>query len=159
MPEIPGVVVERAFAPTEEIRALIAELDADLGGNYVPEQQHGLKLDAIFAPDMRFFVAYLDGEGVGCGGVALFDGFAEVKRMYVRPNVRGRGVADAIVARIETEARAAELRVLRLETGDAQHAAIRFYERHGFRTCGAIEPYASMEPYAIATSVFMEKDL
>ena len=153
------MVVERAFAPTEEIRALIAELDADLGGNYVPEQQHGLKLDAIFAPDMRFFVAYLDGAGVGCGGVALFDDFAEVKRMYVRPNARGRGVADAIVARIEAEARAAELHVLRLETGDAQHAAIRFYERQGFRTCGAFEPYASMEPYAIATSVFMEKIL
>jgi len=34
---------------------------------------------------VRFFVASLDGEPVGCAGVALFEGFAEVKRMYVRP--------------------------------------------------------------------------
>jgi putative acetyltransferase len=153
------VLVEPAHVPTDEIRTLIAELDADLGGNYAPEQQHGLTLDAIFAPAMRFFVARIDGDAVGCGGVALFDDFAEVKRMYVRPSARGRGVADAIVARVEAETRAAGLRVLRLETGDEQRAAIRFYERLGFRRCGAFEPYASMEPYAIATSVFMEKTL
>ena len=53
-------------------------------------------LDAIFQPHVRFFVARLDGEAVGCGGVALFEGFAEVKRMYVREAARGRGVARVI---------------------------------------------------------------
>jgi putative acetyltransferase len=153
------VLVESASAPSDEVRELIAELDAELGGNYAPEQQHGLTLDAIFAPGMRFFVARIDGDAVGCGGVALFEDFAEVKRMYVRPSARGHGIADTIIARIEAEARAAGLRVLRLETGDEQRAAMRFYERSGFTECAAFEPYASMNPYAIATSVFMEKTL
>jgi putative acetyltransferase len=77
--------------------------------------------------------------------------------MYVRPEARGRGVADAVLARVEVEARAAGLAVLRLETGDRQHAAMRFYERAGFRRCDAFGAYAAMAPAAIATSVFYEK--
>jgi hypothetical protein len=74
-----------------EIRALIAELDTTLSAEYPPEQRHGLALDAIFQPHLRFFLARLDGGTVGCGGVALFADFAEVKRMYVRRAARRGG--------------------------------------------------------------------
>jgi putative acetyltransferase len=154
---LPVLVVARAGGPDDDVRALIAELDRELGANYAPEQQHGLTLDAIFEPHVRLFVARLDGAAVGCGGIALFAEFAELKRMYVRPGARGGGVADALIARLTSEALAAGLRVLRLETGTEQHAAMRFYARHGFRTCGAFEPYASLPPHTIAASVFMEK--
>src|ERR1700733_2284592 len=90
-----------APAPTEEVRQLVGELDAVLSAEYPPEHRHGLKLEAIFQPHIPFFVARLDGTAAGCGGVALLDGFAEVKRMYVRPNARGRGVAQTILARLE----------------------------------------------------------
>lgn len=79
--------------------------------------------------------------------------------MYVRDAVRGRGVADAILARIEAATREAGQSVLRLETGDRQIAAMRFYERAGFRKCPVFGPYAQMTPHAIATSVFFEKKL
>src|SRR6266404_8864444 len=84
--------------------ALVGELDQILSAEYTLEQRHGLALDAIFAPNIRFFVARLNAAAVGCGGVAFFADFAEVKRMYVREVVLGRGVAQALLARIEEEA-------------------------------------------------------
>jgi putative acetyltransferase len=111
------------------------------------------------SPHIRFFIARLDGAAVGCGGVAFFAHFAEVKRMYVRDAVRGRGVAPALLARIEQEARDNGIALLRLETGTNQAAALRFYEREGFRPCAAFGDYAAMAPHSIATSVFLEKQL
>lgn len=154
-----SLIVEHLLRATDEVRDLIAALDDELSQHYVPEQRHGLKLDAIFQPHVRFYIVRMDGLAVGCGGVALFADFAELKRMFVRSGSRGKGVADAIIAQLEKEAVEAGLRLLRLETGTLQIAAIRFYERYGYRTCPAFQPYASMPPAAIATSVFMEKRL
>jgi putative acetyltransferase len=154
-----AISIERALEPTEDVRVLVGELESVLSAEYAPEQRHGLSLDAIFQPHVRFFVARVQGAAVGCGGVALFSDFAEVKRMYVREGARGRGVAGALLDRIERETRDAGLDLLRLETGDRQQAAIRFYERVGFRQCPAFGAYASMVPAAIVTSVFYEKRL
>jgi putative acetyltransferase len=77
--------------------------------------------------------------------------------MYVRDAARGRGVARALLARIESEAQAAGLSVLRLETGDQQEAAMRVYTRAGFGRCPPFGEYARMSPAAIATSLFYEK--
>jgi putative acetyltransferase len=151
------VRIEVALTATADVRALVGELETVLAAEYPPEQRHGLTLDAIFQPHIRFFVARLHGAAVGCGGVALFSDFAEVKRMYVRYAARGQGVADAILARIEQEVRDAGLAVLRLETGDRQLAAMRFYARAGFRHCPAFGDYTLMAPQSIVTSVFLEK--
>ena len=152
-----GVQIEAAPTATEEVRSLVGELETVLSAEYPPEQRHGLALDAIFQPHIRFFLARLRGAAVGCGGVALFSDFAEVKRMYVRDVARGQGVAGAILARIEEEVRDAGLSLLRLETGERQVAAMRFYARAGFRRCPAFGAYALMAPQSIATSVFFEK--
>jgi len=147
------------FGASETVRALIGELDATLAADYSPEQRHGIAFDALFATHMRFFVAHLDGAPAGCGGVALFADFAEVKRMYVRPALRGQGVAQALLARIEAETRAAGLTLLRLETGIRQPAAIALYERAGFRRCEAFGDYLALPGASIATSLFYEKRL
>jgi putative acetyltransferase len=151
------VTIERVLAPTAEVRELLGELDAFLAGAYSAEQQHGVPIERLFASHIWFFLAR-DGEAaLGCGGVAFFETFGEVKRMYVRPAARGRGVARALLARIEAETRAAGYTRLVLETGIHQPDAIRLYERGGFRVCDAFEPYASMPAAAIATSLFYEK--
>jgi putative acetyltransferase len=152
-------VIEIVRSATDELRALIVELERVLSAAYSPEQRHGLKLDALFEPHIRFFVTRLNGTAVGCGGVALFADFAEVKRMYVREAARRRGAAPALLKRLEAEARGAGLSVLRLETGDKQQAAIRLYERAGFVRSGAFGAYAEMAPEAVATSIFFEKRL
>jgi putative acetyltransferase len=154
-----SVRLERALAASDEVVDLIGELDAELSANYSPEQRHGLSLDAIFQPHVRFFVAWTKDGAMGCGGVALFSDFAEVKRMYVRPGARGAGLADTILERLTAETAAAGLTLLRLETGTRQERAMRFYARNGFKTCGSFEPYTSMPPSAIETSIFMEKTI
>jgi putative acetyltransferase len=154
-----GVDVEQITKATDDVRLLIGELDQVLAAEYLPEQRHGLALEALFQPHVRFFLARLNGAAIGCGGMALFDDFAEVKRMYVRETVRRRGVAQALLTRIEMEARVAGFVVLRLETGELQAAALRLYARAGFRPCAAFGNYAAMRPEAIATSIFMEKRL
>jgi putative acetyltransferase len=153
------LLIERATTPSDDVRSLIAELEDALAAEYPPEQRHGLSVDAIFEPHVEFFVARIDGAAVGCAGVALFADLAEVKRMYVRPAARGRGIADALLTRIETVTRNAGLARLCLETGDRQTAAIRVYGRAGFSRCGPFGAYTAMPPASIATSVFLEKYL
>jgi hypothetical protein len=57
---------------------LISELNDVLGAVYEPHQRHGLSVEQLFEPHVRFFLARLYGTAVGCGGVALFDDYAEV---------------------------------------------------------------------------------
>lgn len=156
---MPEVLIERVPAVTDEVRSLIHELDSELAVAYTPEQMHGLTVNSLFAPHIQFFIARIDGAAVGCGAIAFFDGFAEVKRMFVRPSGRGSGVAQALLAHLESVARAAGVRWLRLETGVRQPAAIRLYESAGFVPCSAFGPYTSMAPAAVRLSLFYEKQL
>jgi putative acetyltransferase len=113
----------------------------------------------VFQPNVRFFVAHIGDAAVGCGAVALFDDYAEVKRMYTREAARGRGVGKVMLTRIERESRASGKPMLRLETGTLQAVAIGLYERCGFRACGPFGHYAELPPHRIATSLFYEKSL
>ena len=153
------IEVEKLDAPTDDARALVDELEAELSAEYPSENRHGFDISRLFRPGVLFFVARLDGAPVGCGGIAFGNGLAELKRMYVRAGARGRGVARAIVARLENEARGRGVTRVVLETGDAQRAAVRFYELAGFSRCAAFPPYATMPPSAVKRSVFFEKRL
>src|SRR5437763_11525529 len=111
------IAIEPLSRPTPDAAALIAELDGVLGAVYEPEQRHGLSIEQVFGQHVRFFVARLDGEAVGCGAVALFEGYAELKRMYTRESVRGSGVGKALLAHMEEHASVAGKPILSLETG------------------------------------------
>jgi len=60
------ILVEAVPAATDEVRELISKVDRTLSAEYSPEQRHGLALDAIFQPHIRFFLARLSGKAVGC---------------------------------------------------------------------------------------------
>lgn len=99
-------------------RALIAELDAILNPHYPPESRHGYSVEKLIQQGVAFFVVYLDKQPVGCGGVQIVGSeYAELKRMYVRPAFRGRGVGKQLLAHLETYASERGIWVLRLETG------------------------------------------
>jgi putative acetyltransferase len=133
-----NITIERVIRATPEVHDLIAELNDVLGTAYEAHQRHGLSIEQLFQPHVRFFLARLDGIAVGCGGVAMFDDYAEVKRMYTRPAARGRGIAKALLQRIEDEARRAGKSVLRLETGIHQQEAVGLYQRMEFSAKGSV---------------------
>lgn len=123
-------------------RALIAELDAVLEPLYPPKSRHGYNVEKLIQQEVAFFVAYLDGQPVGCGGVQLFgEEYAELKRMYVRPQLRGQGVGKQLLAHLQALAYKRGLRVLRLETGVFQTGAIGLYQSFGFRCIPPFGPY------------------
>lgn len=153
-----NITIERAAAASPEVIALLEALDRALAG-YEPEQSHALSVEQLFQANVRFFLVRVGEEAVACGGVGFYDGYAELKRMYATLAVRGRGVAKALLARLEAEARDAGAQLLRIETGIHQHAALRLYEAAGFRRCGPFGPYVGMPAKAIETSLFYEKSL
>lgn len=125
-----------------------------LASLYEPEERFHLDLDGLRQPHVQFFIARMAGRAAGCAALAVFGDWAEVKSMYVEESARGSGVAVALIERLETEARALQCRVLRLETGVTLDRAQSFYRRHGFHRRGPFADYRD-----IPTSVFMEKPL
>lgn len=123
------------FAP-ESVR-LIGELWRELGTLYPEVNGVPFLPSDITGVRTAFVVASLGAQAVGCGAFhSLPDGdssIAEIKRMYVQPNMRDRGIARAILAKLEELARQADFRTVRLETGSRQPAAIHLYQTAGFR--------------------------
>ena len=148
-----NIALERPDQP--EIVALIDELDAYQKPLYPPECHYGIDIAALMQPQVLFAVARTaEGEAVGCGAIVFNDGWAELKRMFVRPAGRGQGVAQGILTFLEAQARDRAVALMRLETGVLQHDAIRFYENAGFLRRGRFADYPD-DPL----SVFMEKAL
>jgi putative acetyltransferase len=113
--------------------------------------------DEVYAlhDDVSYLVVVVDGRVVACGAwQALEPGVAELKRMYVRPAYRGRGIARQLIVALEEEALAADRPVLRLETGTYLPAAIGLYRSAGYVPIPVYGEYAG-NPY----SVCFEKSL
>ena len=121
-------------ADTADARALISELEAHLEPLYPRESRHGYSVEKLVTEAVAFFLIRHDGAPAGCGGIQLFGAeYGEVKRMYVRPQFRGLGLAKLMLDHLADYARDQGVGLLRLETGIHQHAAIGLYERAGFR--------------------------
>ncbi len=155
----PVLTVQPEPPDSAEAEALMGALDACLNPLYAPEDRHGPSVAALVqachAGSLIFLVARLDGAAVGCGAVRFVPGeYVEVKRMFVMPQWRGRGVAQAILTHLEGLARQQGFGLLRLETGIHQQEALRLYERAGFTRCGLFGEYTNA-----ASSVCFEKKL
>jgi ribosomal protein S18 acetylase RimI-like enzyme len=115
-------------ASTALVQAMVDEVASRYGGQDAPGK----------APEAEDFVdwlvGYLDGRPVACGGILPLDpGVAELKRLYVERDARGRGYARRVLAELERAAVAAGFTVLRLETGTEQPEAIALYASTGYR--------------------------
>ena len=127
-------------------RRLIAALDAHLSSRYPPDQRFGPNLKAEhLAPGLgEFVIARADGLAIGCGAIRRLDETTvELKRMYVEPELRGRGVAKKILGRLEAAARVIGARRLVLETGIYQAEAIGLYHQAGYRPIDCWGEYAN----------------
>jgi GNAT superfamily N-acetyltransferase len=120
-------------AATRLIHDLCSELSVPYG---IPPSP--FSPDEALAPRTAFVVARLGGRPIGCGALRRVDeATAEVKRMYVAPNERGRGVARSILHALEELAAGFNYRTIRLETGLEQPEAIGLYESSGYHRIAA----------------------
>lgn len=147
--------------------ALLAALNAELAAHYPePGATHfGLSPDEVGPGNGAFVVTrYLD-RPVGCGALRRLQSaelirelgprVGELKRMYVAPEMRGRGIGRALLARLESEARNLGLTRIVLETGTRQSEAIALYQRAGFESISAYGEYVA-SPH---TSLCLAKDI
>ena len=145
--------ITRERPDTTDAIALITELEAELEPLYPHTSRHGYSVEKLIAQNVAFFLVRHDGAPAGCGGVQFFGAeYGELKRMYVRPQFRGLGIAKLMLNHLEEYARSQEIGILRLETGIYQHAAIGLYERMGYR---GIPPFGAYREDP--NSVFYEK--
>ena len=137
-----------------EARALIVELDAFNTALYPAESNHFDTPETLAAGRGVFLVVEQDGEIVGCGAAKHCGGWAELKRMYLKPKARGGGIALAMLVKLLDWAREQKLPLARLETGNVSVGALKLYRRAGFKEIPAFPPY---KPDPL--SIFMERPL
>ncbi|AGZ39828.1 GNAT family N-acetyltransferase [Actinoplanes friuliensis] len=136
--------------------------DAELAALLIAQQKELSEADGgldgevyLTHDDAAYLVVVVQGRAVACGAwQALGPGVAELKRMYVRPAFRGRGIARQLVVALEEEALAAGRPVLRLETGTYLPAAISLYRSAGYTPIPVFGEYVG-NPF----SVCFEKSL
>ena len=121
--------------------ALRDELAADLHARYGRDTEPGAKPTA--RDTAVFLIIRNGGEALGCGALRSLDATTvEIKRMFVRPLARGRGLGRRLLAALEDEAALLGARRVVLETGVEQHEAIALYERGGYRPIPCFGAYA-----------------
>src|SRR5690349_17741343 len=136
----PTITLERPDHPDAIL--LIDELENELEQFYPDESRHGLSVEQLIELKVAFFMVRQDGIPAACGGVQFFNGeYGEVKRMYVRPQFRGLGLAKMILERIAEHTRENGIHLLRLETGIHQKDAMALYEKWGFHSIGPFGEY------------------
>lgn len=152
-----GLRIRRAPLESQAAAALIAALNREISAIYPEDGATHFRLDAREVEPGRgaFLVARLGGRACGCGAVrSLGAGTAEIKRMYVAPEARGRGIGTALLRALEAEARALGAARLVLETGERQRDAVALYRRAGFTDRARFGEYAR-SPFSLC----MEKVL
>lgn len=150
-----GIVITRESPDTTDAMILIQELEGELEGFYPSESRHGLSVEKLIQLNVAFFVTRKDGVPAGIGGVQFFEKeYGEVKRMYVRPEFRGFGLAKMMLEELSKYAKENRVYLLKLETGIHQKDAIALYRGWGFKEIGHFGEY-NEDPL----SLFFEKQI
>jgi GNAT superfamily N-acetyltransferase len=152
-PTVTFAPCDPALPPASELLTeMAAELNA-LYGTSMRLQRPALQPADLRPPHGTYLVGSVDGVAVAGGGLrALGEGTAEVKRMFVRPSARSRGVAGALLKALEAAAADLGYARVRLDTGPKQEHALALYRRAGYQP---VTPYND-NPFA---SFWGEKQL
>jgi putative acetyltransferase len=138
------VLIESRASYDPELAALLIAQQEELG-----EAGGGDGIVYLPRDDAAYLVVVVHGRAVACGAwQPLEPGVAEIKRMYVRPAFRGRGIARQLIVALEEEALAGGRPVLRLETGTYLPAAISLYRSAGYVPIAVFGEYVG-NPYSV----------
>ena len=143
---MPAVKIRRVALDSPDAQRLIAALNSELSATFPePGANHfSLSPAQVSSGEGAFLIAYLEDRAVGCGAVRRLDETtAELKRMYVDPLARGRGIGRSLISALEDEARLLGAVKVVLETGTRLSAAIRMYEGMGYARIPLFGEYLS----------------
>ncbi len=141
----------------EQAKDLIRQSDELMASLYPAESNHLEDVEALKKPNVLFVGVYEGAELAGCGAVKMLndDGdYGEIKRVFVSPGYRGKGISVEIMNFLEHHLRQSGIHLARLETGVKQPEALGLYKKLGYVERGPFGAYRE-DPL----SVFMEKSL
>lgn len=146
--------LKRTDSSDPDFQQLVHELDKDLAIRDGEEHSFFAQFNKI---DMirHVVVGYINGQAVGCGAIKQYaEHTMEVKRMFVDPAFRGKGIASVVLAELEKWTTELGYTICILETGMKQPEAIRLYEKNNYRLIPNYGQYADVE-----SSVCYQKEL
>lgn len=149
------VVIHEEPVDSADVRWCFRQYAEELGRlfGYVVEEALPLGTGELTPPRGMVLIARRDGEAIGCGAVKLEQPrFAEIKRMWVAPPMRGRGLGRQLLAALETRALEAGKSIARLDSNEHLQAALAMYRAHDYRE---VAPF-NAEPFA---THWLEKEL
>lgn len=134
--------IERTTTENSDFKILEQKLDDELYQIY-GEMQNNYSSHNIVR-DLQTIIAYEDNNLVACGCLKILDtDLAEVKRVFVCQNNRGKGISEIIVKEIEKLAIESKIKTLILQTGSKQNAAINLYKKMGYTIIESYGPYVN----------------
>jgi putative acetyltransferase len=138
------ITTVRTTSDNSDFRRLVDALNADLNARYGKQQKffdQFNKLDTI----RHALVAYDDGLPVGTGAIRAYTaGTMEIKRMFVMPEKRGRGIASAVLLELEKWSREMKYEKCILETGSKLVEAVQLYQKSGYKRIPNYGQYANV---------------
>lgn len=149
------ILIEYLDPQAADVKALVAVSDAFYEGLYPVESNHLEALDDLEKPNVLLMGCRVDGALIASGAAKLMDDdgdYAEIKRVFVLEDFRGRGLSARIMNHLESELQKRGVWLFRLETGVHQPEALGLYRKLGYHQRG---PYGAYGPDPL--SVFMEK--
>lgn len=146
------LTLNRTDSGNPDFIALVQYLDEDLKIRDGEDHSFFAQFNKINAI-RNVVVAYYKDIPVGCGAVKAYASeIGEIKRMYVRPEYRGKGIASLILKELEKWAHELNYKQVILETGKAQPEAIGLYTKSGYQVIPNYGQYANLD-----SSVCMQK--
>ncbi len=144
----------RTDSNNKEFQKLVGELDLDLKTR--DGEEHSFYAQFNKVDSIKYtVVAYEEDQPVGCGAIKEYsDKIMEIKRMYVRLDKRGKGIASMILQELEKWSKELGMEKCMLETGKKQTEAIRLYEKNNYHIIPNFGQYENVE-----NSVCFEKEL
>ncbi|WP_295654529.1 GNAT family N-acetyltransferase [uncultured Mucilaginibacter sp.] len=122
----------RSGSDSPDFKALVALLDKELDERYGAQQEFFGQFNSL-AQIKQVVVAYADDVPAGCGAIKEYEAATtEVKRMFVKPGFRGKGIAAAISAELEKRAKESGYSHTILQTGLNQPEAVALYAKAGY---------------------------
>jgi putative acetyltransferase len=141
------IVIEIDSPVSPDAAALLSEFGEDLKRRYTDFSNDGyanFRPSEVQQPRSAFLIARSESGAVGCGALRPIDEqTAEIKRLFVRPEARGQGVATQILEKLEAVARDYDYDVIRLETGIRQPEAMALFGSAGFYRIPKYGEYAN----------------